>query len=414
MKHALAILVALVLLVLARPAAAHDVRAELAHLDLGETSVGVELQVPLTQLRSAEPSLFATTTGPITGFRADAARALFAAKLGAEDREQRRFATTILDVRVVRIDDGDALVVRARLDAPASARWFVLHDDVILDRLASHVVYAFVRHDARDAPAEPVLVGQLHWQGRALVVDRDAGSRTAVVRSAFGLGLRHIAEGTDHLLFLLVLLLPAPLVAVRGAWRTGGARRGVIAAARIATAFTVGHSLTLLLATVCHLTAGRSVELLVALSILVSAGHAARPLFPGREALVAGVFGLVHGLAFATALEGFGVDGTTLALSLLGFNLGVEAMQLLVIAVALPLLAFLCNAPSYAFVRVGGALASGIAALGWVAERLTGRTMPTSRWVEGLAHHAPWVVGALLVMIVIERIAEKWLPRRAS
>lgn len=404
MRHALALLLAFALLVLARPAAAHDVRAELAYLDIGETSVGIELQVPLTQLRSAEPSLFATTTGPITGFRPDAARALFAAKLGAEDREQRRFATTILDARVVHIDDGDALVVRARLDAPASARWFVLNDDVILDRLASHVVYAFVRHDARGEPREPVLVGQLHWQDRALVIDRDAGSRATVVRSAFGLGMRHIAEGTDHLLFLLVLLLPAPLVAVRGAWQAGGARRGLRAAGRIATAFTVGHSLTLLLATVCDLAAGRWVEVLVALSILVSAVHAVRPIFAGREAVVAGVFGLVHGLAFATALESFGVDGTTLALALVGFNLGVEAMQLLVIAVALPLLALLGRGRHYGLVRIAGALVGGVAALGWLTERLTGRPMPTSRWVETLAHNAVWVVAALATMIVVDRM----------
>ena len=65
----------------------------------------------------------------------------------------------------------------------------------------------------------------------------------------FRLGMRHIAEGTDHLLFLLVLLLPAPLLAGRPYWNgTVGVRKGLLRNAGIVTAFTVGHSLTLTLA----------------------------------------------------------------------------------------------------------------------------------------------------------------------
>ena len=65
----------------------------------------------------------------------------------------------------------------------------------------------------------------------------------------FRLGMRHIAEGTDHLLFLLVLLLPAPLLAVGPWWKgTDSVRTSLLRIAGIVTAFTVGHSLTLTLA----------------------------------------------------------------------------------------------------------------------------------------------------------------------
>jgi hypothetical protein len=108
---------------------------------------------------------------------------------------------------------------------------------------------------------------------------------------------------------------------------------------------------------------------LIALSILVSAIHAFRPLFAGREPLVAGGFGLVHGLAFARELLGFGFDGRSLALALFGFNLGIEAMQLVVVLVALPVLLFASRSPRYAGLRIAGAACGAIASAGWIGER---------------------------------------------
>jgi hypothetical protein len=170
---------------------------------------------------------------------------------------------------------------------------------------------------------------------------------------AFRLGARHIAEGTDHLLFLLTLLLPAPLLASAGRW-SGRAtiRRSLIHILGIVTAFTLGHSLTLALSGLglVHLPS-RPVEVLIAFSILVSAIHAMRPLFPGREALVAASFGLVHGLAFASALNELGVTGWYRLVSLFGFNLGIEGMQLAVVAMTLPALLIASRTETYAVFR---------------------------------------------------------------
>jgi HupE / UreJ protein len=92
---------------------------------------------------------------------------------------------------------------------------------------------------------------------------------------------------------------------------------------RIVTAFTLGHSLTLLAGALGWLRLpGQPVEILIAVSILVSAAHAQRPLFPGREAQVAAGFGLVHilvhGLAFTGTLAGLHLSAGPLALSILG------------------------------------------------------------------------------------------------
>jgi hypothetical protein len=94
----------------------------------------------------------------------------------------------------------------------------------------------------------------------------------------------HIAEGTDHMLFLLVLLLPAPLLVARAEWGTPvGVRQSLLRIFGIVTAFTIGHSLTLSLAALGAVTVpSHPVEVLIAVSILVSAVHAFRPIFPGR------------------------------------------------------------------------------------------------------------------------------------
>jgi HupE/UreJ protein len=138
---------------------------------------------------------------------------------------------------------------------------------------------------------------------------------------AYGrLGLEHIAEGVDHLLFVLGLVL---LV---------GFRRGLLWAI---TGFTLAHSLTLGLS-VTGLVVLRPlpVEALIAFSLMLVAAEAWHAQRSGRTslsrrfpALFAFGFGLVHGLGFGGALREIGVPDGDLGLALLAFNLGVELGQ---------------------------------------------------------------------------------------
>ena len=142
------------------------------------------------------------------------------------------------------------------------------------------------------------------------------------------LGVEHILTGWDHLLFLLGLLL-----------RGGSA----LALAKIITAFTLAHSVTLALAVLdVVVLPGRLVEAVIALSIAVVAAENLflRPVV-ARRWLVSFCFGLVHGFGFSAALREIGLPSHGLALSLFGFNAGVELGQALVVAVALPLLLLL-------------------------------------------------------------------------
>lgn len=144
------------------------------------------------------------------------------------------------------------------------------------------------------------------------------------IASAYSvLGVEHILGGFDHLLFVLGLL-----------FLVGFNRRLVWTI----TAFTLAHSVTLALSALGWLVLSPPpVEATIALSIMLVAGEALNKqetLSRRWPALVAFLFGLVHGLGFAGALKEIGLPDNHLAVALLTFNVGVEAGQLLVLAAA--------------------------------------------------------------------------------
>jgi HupE / UreJ protein len=176
-----------------------------------------------------------------------------------------------------------------------------------------------------------------------------------------GQGLWHVWIGYDHLAFLFLLLLPAVL-------------RGETAfdLLRVITAFTLAHSITLVLAATetVHVPV-RPVEIAIALSIVV-AGFL--NLFPSaarvRLALAFG-FGLIHGFGFANALAELGAHGARLVPTLAGFNIGVELAQIALVAAVLPLLLRARRSVFYAGRFMPAAsLAAAMAGAAWLAERV--------------------------------------------
>ncbi len=280
--------------------------------------------------------------------------------------------------------------------------------DVIFHHLITHTAVISLASDWRNGVMsdQPVLLGTMRDTNAELVIDRSGGSWLRGFAAMFRLGARHITEGTDHLLFLLALILPAPLVAVGTRW--GGYAGGKMAFWRIievVTAFTLGHSITLMFGALGWVSLPSAlVESAIALSILVSGFHALVPLFRGREVLIAGGFGMVHGLAFASTLTGFGFDRWTMVSSVLSFNLGIEAVQVLVILAVMPCLVLLAQSRVYRPFRVIGALLTIIAAAGWFGERAIGLTSPIGPVVESIASHAIWLLAGLVAMTAIVSI----------
>jgi hypothetical protein len=226
-----------------------------------------------------------------------------------------------------------------------------------------------------------------------------AGGNIGGIGNMFRLGMRHIAEGTDHLLFLLVLLVPAPLVSAASRWAGPAAfRHSFMHILKVVTAFTLGHSMTLALAAVGFVVLpSRPVEVLIAVSIFVSAIHAIRPLFPGREPAIAAFFGLIHGLAFAATLGQLGLHRWARLANVFAFNVGIEAMQLVVVAAILPSLLLLSRTRVYSWFRVGGACFAAVASAGWILERSLNIGGPVDFMVDAVAHRAVWFAGGLFV-----------------
>jgi hypothetical protein len=180
---------------------------------------------------------------------------------------------------------------------------------------------------------------------------------------------------------------------------------------KIVTSFTIGHSITLLIGALGWLRLPvQPVEILIAFSILVSAIHAIKPIFPGKEMYVAAGFGLIHGLAFASILANLKLSAGTMALSILGFNLGIEVMQLFVVLITIPWLILLNQTPTYKYVRGGGAIISGIVAMAWIWERVTQMPNFVSAFVNKEAEQAPW---AILILAVLA-LASITLKRRVA
>ncbi len=143
-------------------------------------------------------------------------------------------------------------------------------------------------------------------------------SWTARFGRVFILGVEHILIGYDHILFLLALLVVA-----NHFWQM----------VKVASAFTVAHSLTLALAWygIVDLPS-RMVESVIAVSIAYVAIENIVSQRFGQRWLLADGFGLVHGLGFYSALRDLGLGQSDMAITLLAFNLGVETGQIAVIA----------------------------------------------------------------------------------
>jgi hypothetical protein len=188
-------------------------------------------------------------------------------------------------------------------------------------------------------------------------------------------GIWHIWSGIDHLLFLLSLLLPAVLVRRQHRWEAVPMAAPAFASiVKVVTAFTLAHSITLSLAAfdVIRLP-GRLTESIIAASIIVAALNNVFPRVTEGRWRIAFAFGLLHGFGFASVLAEMGLPKEARLVSLVAFNLGVEAGQLAVVLGVMPV-AYLLR--STAFYRRGvmpwGSTAIAGLALVWLAQRALG------------------------------------------
>lgn len=284
-------------------------------------------------------------------------------KVPAQSRDMRLAAYVALPAATTTVAEPRANF----LDGSWTERWEIHH--------ASGLVGETIRIEGRAAGVTDVIARVERLDGSSQVERLPMGSPEFVVTAPAGtaevawsylvLGVEHILQGLDHLLFVLALLL-----VVRGAGR-------IVATV---TAFTVAHSLTLVAATLgwVHVP-GAPVEAIIALSIVFVAsevlhGLKGRPGLTARAPwVVAFSFGLLHGLGFAGALAEIGLPEGEIPLALLTFNVGVEIGQLLFIGAVLAFQAQVSRVVTLppALVPRVAAYAIGSLAAFWTLERVT-------------------------------------------
>lgn len=266
---------------------------------------------------------------------------------GDAARDLRDFAAAVTRHVAVEADGAACSGVPAEIRPPSAGRASI--EVVVLYACAAPIRHLSIR-DGIDAVlgADHHTIADIQWPGGAkqVVFEKEhrlvsiaiTGNAAPERRAAgtfvsyLGLGVEHILLGFDHLLFVVALILP------------GGRLLSLVA---IVTAFTVAHSITLALSVLGLVTLPTQiVEPVIALSIAyVAFENLTMKSVVSRRWAVSFLFGLVHGFGFAGALAEVGLPASGLAAALVGFNLGVEAGQALIIGVLLPLIVWLQRFP---------------------------------------------------------------------
>jgi hypothetical protein len=277
-----------------------------------------------------------------------------------------------------------------------------------------HSVFAIentVAADLGDYTRLAMRVMPLDEAGRALMTNGASGRvmlNPPWYEASLGftrLGVEHILSGVDHLLFLLCLITPFRRV------------RGLIP---VITAFTVGHSVTLIGTAYGLAPSGRwfppFIEAAIAVSIFYMAVENIVDASLRRRWIIAGLFGLVHGFGFADILsERLQFAGSNLLAALLSFNVGIEIGQIAVLCVFVPALALLLRGPMAG--RMGIIVLSAVVAhiaWHWMVDRAevlwaTPWPLPTA---TGLMALAQWLVALVVVVLAAnllsQRLDGKW------
>jgi HupE / UreJ protein len=218
------------------------------------------------------------------------------------------------------------------------------------------------------------------------------------------LGIGHILSGIDHMLFLLCLIIPL---------------RRVKELIPVVTAFTVGHSITLIGTAYNLAPVGPWFPPFVEAAIAASIVYMALENIVGanlrRRWIISGLFGLVHGFGFADVLrEQLQFSGSHLLLSLLSFNVGIEIGQLIVLCLYVPALALILRGKMSG--RMGVMVTSaivGLIAWHWMVER--GEILWQTPWppitMEAIFSLARWVFAILLAVGAAQLLA-KWIEHK--
>jgi HupE / UreJ protein len=369
-------------------AQAHPMPNSMVVMTIREKYISGEIQLPLGELQSAIGMNVNDESDGLIERLGDKLKSYLKQHIRPKTFDGKPWSLVLGKMKLIETKNritGDykELVINFSMTPPPfyDLRNFYFEYDVILHQVITHKILVSIKQDwpqgivNEDNTFKQVGVIELDIaSGKVLPfqISLEQGSTWRGFKNMVSLGIAHIQEGTDHILFIITLLLPAMLLAENKRWTSKiGLKASLINLLKIITAFTIGHSLTLLLGSIQWLKLpNKPIEVFIAFTILISAFHAFRPLYPKKETLIAGGFGLIHGMAFAQTLTNLELSAKQLILSILGFNVGIELMQLLIILLVFPLLILVSKTKFYKPIRQIGAILMMVLALAWMAERI--------------------------------------------
>lgn len=251
---------------------------------------------------------------------------------------------------------------------------FTFTNRVLIQEIATHIALVTLTQDWKSGvlPESPQLLGQLGGNDHQIHWQRQNHSVWAAPFQLFQLGINHILHGLDHLVFLIALILIIPLTAKNGRWQVEpNIKRCIKNTLWWVSAFTLGHSASLLIASLDMISVNRPlIELLVASSVAIAAAHAMRPLYAGYESLVTFGFGLIHGLAFSEVMRELALPIPQLLQATASFNIGIEFSQLIIVLVLTPILMMFRRINGFTLFRLCLSALIFMASIYWIVQRL--------------------------------------------
>ena len=369
--------------VLAAPAAGHSVGWSYVFIDVVDSDISGKIQLPIDQLgqlgldSEADPALLREPDDPRWQVVEEYAGGIV--EFGLESStfdltfvDRKRAFTEVAEYAELyfELDVPDPLpyVIRTRFEPffagnPDHRGGLLIVDNEITGQMNNHRDIAVVYAPSR-------VESSLDLRGETIF---DRGWRFVEE------GAWHIWIGIDHVLFLVTLLLTAVMARKDVAWEGVPAfRNAAVNLVAVVTIFTIAHSITLALAIKGWVVLpSRLVESIIALSVVVVAVNNIRPFLSGRLWPLVFVFGLFHGLGFASVLVDLLITRQSKIVALVGFNVGVELGQLVIVGLLFPLLYVVRNRAWYS--RVVLPTASGVVALiggWWLVTRAVGWESP--------------------------------------
>jgi hypothetical protein len=261
----------------------------------------------------------------------------------------------------------------------AQLRDFIFQYDVVISQVVTHKAIVSIIEDWNNwihtelSPVQiwVIEIDTMNNSLSTLHIKQDAGSIWKWFIGMVSLWMVHIQEGYDHILFLLVLLVITPLIAINQKWSyRSGIRYTINRFLSISIAFTIGHSVALCIGAFGLIVINSQyIEILIAVTIFISAINVLAPIFNNKEVHIALWFWLIHGMAFSFSIASLDLSIPIRFLSILWFNIWIEAMQLIIMILFFPII-FLSRYKIYRILRIIVSVSVIVLSIIWIWQRI--------------------------------------------